>query len=447
MKERWTPVFLVILALVASTLACNLPGDVDADATLLARSVQETVAAEVSQDGLQPQDQAQAPEGGEEDEPAMPTDAAEPTSTPTITPTPTPSVPMVSVSVNTNCRTGPGTAYDLVGGLLVGETAEIVALSSVSNYVIIELPDGSGRDCWLWMQYGTQTGDTTGLPVLTPPPTPTPPPPPVAFSMALEDVQTCATSEVVFYRVVNTGGVPLESYRVTAENLDTAETVSVQYDYIPGFAACIVQVLNEPFEVGDTGYIRAAFTPPIAGDTISATITMCTEDGLGGECTSQSLTVTLASLSDVNAKENFAAVDNQQILDDLMTIPITTWTYIDQEREGRHIGPMAQDFNQTFGVGEYDNMLQAVDIYGVAFASIQALAERNAAQAEDLAALQAQNEALLARIEALETNDSPGGQQLQRFLWLAGIPVFVTASLLAGFLLGQRRRKANHFVE
>ena len=352
-KVSFLPI-LMILALAAAALACNLPSfAAEIDPTAFAQSLEGTIAAEVAQGGEQPVQEPPPTEA-----PQWPTNTPEPTLVPTNTPTPTPSVPMVSVSVNTNCRIGPGSAYDLVGGLLVGETAQIVALSSVSNYVVIELPDGSGRDCWLWMQYGTQTGSTAGLPVLTPPPTPTPPPPAVAFSMALDDIQPCGPSEVVFYRVVNTGEVPLESYRITAENLDTAEAVSSQYDVISGVKACIVQVLNQPFPVGATGYIRANFTPPIAGDTISATITMCTEDGLGGDCTSQSLTVELPSFSDVNAKENFAAVDNQQVLARLLSIPITTWTYIDQGREGRHIGPMAQDFNQTFGVGEYENYLQ-----------------------------------------------------------------------------------------
>ena len=427
-------ILLVFMALVVASLACNLPtfaGEIDP--TAFARSVEETVAAGVgqaaeSQNGAAPLAATPDPEqaAGEPDE----VEQANPTHTPT--PIPTPSAPVVSVSVNTNCRTGPGQAYDLVGGLLVGETAEIVALSSVNNYVVIELPDGTGRDCWLWMQYGSQTGDTTGLPVWTPPPTPTPPPPAISFSMAQHDVQLCAVSEVVFYRVVNNGGVPLESYSITAENLDTAESISAQSNLIPGFAGCIVQVMNEPFEVGDTGYVRAAFTPPIAGDTISATITMCTEDGLGGDCTSRSLNVTLPSVSDVNAKENFAAVDNEQILERLLTLPITSWTYIDQAHQGRHIGPMAQDFNPLFGVGEYENRIQVVDTYGVAFAAIQALAARNEAQVEQLTDLQAQNGLLLARIEKLE--------QGQAVMQRAGLLVAAMALSAVMVLMARRRR-------
>ena len=80
---------------------------------------------------------------------------------------------MVSVSSNTNCRTGPGTIYDIVGALLVGEEAEVVGKGEWGYYWIIENPDGAG-ECWLWNNYATITGPTDGLAVYTPPPTPTP---------------------------------------------------------------------------------------------------------------------------------------------------------------------------------------------------------------------------------------------------------------------------------
>ena len=80
---------------------------------------------------------------------------------------------MVGVSTNTNCRTGPGTIYDIVGALLVGEEAEVVGKGDWGNYWIIKNPDGAG-ECWLWSNYATVVGPTDGLTVYTPPPTPTP---------------------------------------------------------------------------------------------------------------------------------------------------------------------------------------------------------------------------------------------------------------------------------
>ncbi len=95
------------------------------------------------------------------------------TLTPTITLTSTLDIPMVSVSHGTYCRTGPGTMYDLVGTLMEGEDAEIVARSEDGQYWVIKNPDASG-ECWLWGYYATAVGPTDSLPIYLPPPTPTP---------------------------------------------------------------------------------------------------------------------------------------------------------------------------------------------------------------------------------------------------------------------------------
>ncbi len=88
----------------------------------------------------------------------------------------------VSVSVATNCRAGPGIAYPRVGGLLVGQVAEVVGRNSDNTYLIIRNPDGSGTLCWLWGQFATLTGNPGALPVFTPPP---PPPPTVTPTPAI----------------------------------------------------------------------------------------------------------------------------------------------------------------------------------------------------------------------------------------------------------------------
>ena len=77
--------------------------------------------------------------------------------------------PMVSVSYKTNCRTGPGMRYSIIGGLLVGEKAEVVGVSENGEYWVIKNPSRPG-ECWLWGRYATVVGNTSGLPRLTPPP-------------------------------------------------------------------------------------------------------------------------------------------------------------------------------------------------------------------------------------------------------------------------------------
>jgi hypothetical protein len=81
-------------------------------------------------------------------------------------------------------------------------------------------------------------------------------------------------------------------------------------------------------------------------------------------------------ISDRNLKHEFASIDQGQILDKVSRLPISTWAYTTDGMSERHIGPMAQDFMATFGVGSNDRTILQVDADGVALASIQALYQR-----------------------------------------------------------------------
>ncbi|MCX5922730.1 MAG: tail fiber domain-containing protein [Candidatus Dependentiae bacterium] len=80
-----------------------------------------------------------------------------------------------------------------------------------------------------------------------------------------------------------------------------------------------------------------------------------------------------AAVSDRNRKENFVEVDGVDILNKLMTIPIESWNYKAQDASIHHIGPMAQDFNPTFGFTETPLAISTLDMNGVALAAIQGL--------------------------------------------------------------------------
>ena len=83
-----------------------------------------------------------------------------------------------------------------------------------------------------------------------------------------------------------------------------------------------------------------------------------------------------AAMSDRNVKSEFRAVDADELLSKLATIPMTTWRYNAQDPSIRHIGPMAQDFYAAFGVGEDDKHITTIDADGVALAAVQALARQ-----------------------------------------------------------------------
>ena len=134
-----------------------------------------------------------------------------PNSTPTSTSTPAPlntptpaftatsSVPMVSVTSPTNCRTGPGTVYDLVYTMNPGESAQIVGKDTPDNYWIIDNP--SGGTCWLWGQYAVISGTTEGLQEYPPPPTPTPAEP--AAPKNFKGTAACSPSGTIFIENVH----------------------------------------------------------------------------------------------------------------------------------------------------------------------------------------------------------------------------------------------------
>jgi len=102
-----------------------------------------------------------------------PTSTPEPTHTSTPVITETPSKMIVTVSANTNCRSGPGLDYDIVGALTIGQQAEAVGQSSITNYLVINNPNGPGT-CWLWGEHATITGNMAALQEYAVPPTVTP---------------------------------------------------------------------------------------------------------------------------------------------------------------------------------------------------------------------------------------------------------------------------------
>jgi hypothetical protein len=99
-------------------------------------------------------------------------------------------------------------------------------------------------------------------------------------------------------------------------------------------------------------------------------------------------------MSDRNAKNNFARVNPQMVLNRVAGLPLTTWCY-KTEPGVRHVGPMAQDFQAAFSVGENDTTISTVDEGGVALAAIQGLNEK-------LEEARAENAELKKRLEALE---------------------------------------------
>ncbi len=76
--------------------------------------------------------------------------------------------------------------------------------------------------------------------------------------------------------------------------------------------------------------------------------------------------------SDKNAKENFQKIDGEELLERISDLEIAKWNY-KGDKDAEHIGPTAQDFKKTFGVGADDKSISTIDPSGIALAAIKEL--------------------------------------------------------------------------
>jgi hypothetical protein len=110
-----------------------------------------------------------------------------------------------------------------------------------------------------------------------------------------------------------------------------------------------------------------------------------------------------SSLSDRTLKTAIVPADVLSILDRVVSMPMSTWSYIAQGEGVRHIGPMAQDFAASFGLGENDTTISNIDADGVALAAIQGL---NAKLEAENAGLHRRLAAIEATLQALQSADA-----------------------------------------
>ncbi|WP_420129499.1 tail fiber domain-containing protein [Longimicrobium sp.] len=123
---------------------------------------------------------------------------------------------------------------------------------------------------------------------------------------------------------------------------------------------------------------------------------------------------TWTNASDVNRKHRFAEISGEDVLARLRSLPITSWTYRTENDDVRHIGPMAQDFRATFGLGDDDKVISTVDADGVALAAAQALATRTDNLRGEVTELRGENAELRGRVQTLEEQNAALEARLRR---------------------------------
>jgi hypothetical protein len=170
--------------------------------------------------------------------------------------------------------------------------------------------------------------------------------------------------------------------------------------------------LNTSGGVGVTAYTAAATGRSIfalgsvyienlgsAGSATSGADIILARSNSGGYCGFNAAGQAF-NASDRNVKENFEPVDNAEILDKVLALPITRWNFKKQDPSVKYVGPMAQDFHAAFGLGGTDDrVIHATNAQGVTIAALQGL---NARLEDRCQALQAEVTEMKSRMASME---------------------------------------------
>lgn len=101
-------------------------------------------------------------------------------------------------------------------------------------------------------------------------------------------------------------------------------------------------------------------------------------------------------------KENFEVLDSQLILSKINSLSITSWNYKVEDSSIKHIGPIAEEFYETFGVGNDAKHISTIDPAGIALLGIQGLTQLNQKTTLDTLDLKDTVASLSARVARLE---------------------------------------------
>ncbi|MCC7360450.1 MAG: SH3 domain-containing protein [Anaerolineales bacterium] len=85
---------------------------------------------------------------------------------------------VVTIIQGANVRGGPGTNYDVIGGIKAGDTAPVIGMNAARTWYAIDFGSALEGRAWVSGQVATYAGDDADLPVIAAPPPPPPSPTP-----------------------------------------------------------------------------------------------------------------------------------------------------------------------------------------------------------------------------------------------------------------------------
>ena len=101
-------------------------------------------------------------------------------------------------------------------------------------------------------------------------------------------------------------------------------------------------------------------------------------------------------------KHEIKPVDGEQVLAELRELSVYSWKYIDDPDQADHVGPMAEDVHETFGLGRDGHHLSPADSAGLALAAVRGLDREMEALRARNQELAAENDGLRQRLDRIE---------------------------------------------
>ncbi len=301
-----TPIKIMVSTLLLASLACGIsdilgtsppqqqPGELEtAVAQRLAETalVQTSIAQGVA--GTLNPGQPVIPQNSPQVQPELPS------LTPSLELSPTSEKPMVTVSQVTNCRAGPGSSYDWLGALNVGQQAEVFGKDPSNSSWYIRNPDNQNGFCWIYGSFATITGNSSLVPVFTPMPTPTPAKtatwttPPMDFNVIYKEMDPCTGQYYARFDLYNNSSVTWQSFQTIVTDTMTTETVTAQRNFFDQYINCILGVSQDDLAPGEAGEAYSLiFSVDPWGHLFTASIRLCTLDNLLGTCITKTLSFT-----------------------------------------------------------------------------------------------------------------------------------------------------------
>lgn len=287
-NNRWVVLIALCSLLLLTISACGAQAG-SPTPTQLSREAYHTEAAQTIEAKLTMTALAQPSPTSSETPAPTNTPASTPTNPPALTVTS--SLPSISASVGTNCRRGPGTAYDPpVGVLLPGQTSEVHGRNEATTWWYISDPTKPGQFCWVWGETTQVSGDTSRVPIVAPPPLP-----PTAtftatvaaaFTASYDSAHDCGGSPTAIFKITNSGAAALQSMNLKIEDVTTSAVLfgptSSDIPFMGTNAECPEG--GDQLSAGTTGYVGGAITGSNSGDTLRASIRLCTQNALNGIC-------------------------------------------------------------------------------------------------------------------------------------------------------------------